>query len=199
MQSRSPRGLPGGCGCRLGCIRRFQPVWQRGSRPDLQRRAAAAHEPVDLARSGPGSKITNGRIESSTLQPQRRVHGRADLERVHGYLTIFDLKTGKIVQEEGVYPNTLDPAAGEPGEEVAADGPFYSPDGKTLWVPQTGDIAKFTVDPETGMVSEKVIITDAEGRQRSRSRIQHPKRPTPAKPCPRAWRSRPMAASSTSP
>ena len=69
-----------------------------------------------------------------------------------GYLTIFDLKTGKIVQEEGgEYPNgTLDPAAGEPGEEVAAGRPFYSPDGKTLWVPQTGDIAKFTVTRQPG-------------------------------------------------
>ena len=76
-----------------------------------------------------------------------------------GYLTIFDLKTGKIVQEEGGYPNTLDPAAGEPGEEVAADGPLYSPDGKTMWIPQTGDIAKFTVNLATGTVSDKMIIT----------------------------------------
>ena len=53
---------------------------------------------------------------------------------LRAYLTIFDLKTGKIVQEEGGYPNTLDPAAGEPGEEVGADGPLYSPDGKTMWV-----------------------------------------------------------------
>ena len=41
---------------------------------------------------------------------------------------------------------------------MAADGPFYSPDGKTLWVPQTGDIAKFKVDPATGKVSHKAII-----------------------------------------
>ena len=101
----------------------------------------------------------NGRIESSTLSPNGEYMAALTWNEFTGYLTIFDLKTGKIVQEEGVYPNTLDPAAGEPGEEVAADGPFYSPDGKTLWVPQTGDIAKFTVDPETGMVSGKTIIT----------------------------------------
>jgi YVTN family beta-propeller protein len=100
----------------------------------------------------------NGRIESSTLSPDGQYMAALTWNEFTGYLTIFDLKTGKIVQEEGAYPNTLDPAAGEPGEEVAADGPLYSPDGKTLWVPQTGDIAKFTVDPETGMVSEKVII-----------------------------------------
>ena len=103
----------------------------------------------------------NAKIESSTLSPDGHYAAALTWHEFTGYLTIFDLKTGEIIQEEGgEYPNgTLDPAAGEPGEEVAADGPFYSPDGKTLWVPQTGDIAKFTVDPETGMVSNKTIIT----------------------------------------
>jgi YVTN family beta-propeller protein len=108
-----------------------------------------------------GNRIEDphGRIVSSTLSPDGQYMAALTWNEFTGYLTIFDLKTGKIVQEEGSYPNTLDPAAGEPGEEVAADGPLYSPDGKTMWVPQTGDIAKFTVDPETGMVSEKTIIT----------------------------------------
>jgi YVTN family beta-propeller protein len=102
----------------------------------------------------------HARIESSTLSPDGRYMAALTWHEFTGYLTIIDLKTGQIVQEEGgEYPNgTLDPEAGEPGEEVAADGPFYSPDGKTLYVPQTGDIAKFTVDPETGMVSNKVIV-----------------------------------------
>jgi YVTN family beta-propeller protein len=100
----------------------------------------------------------DARIQSSTLSPDGNYMAALTWHDFTGYLTIFDLKTGQIVQEEGRAGGTLDPEAGEPGEEVAADGPFYSPDGKTLWVPQTGDIAKFTVDPETGMVSNKVII-----------------------------------------
>jgi YVTN family beta-propeller protein len=100
----------------------------------------------------------NARIISSTLSPDGQFMAAQTWNDFTGYLTIFDLKTHEIIQEEGAYPNTLDPEAGEPGEEVASDGPLYSPDGKTLWVPQTGDIAKFTVDPETGKVSEKVII-----------------------------------------
>ncbi len=102
----------------------------------------------------------HARIQSSTLSPDGQYMAALTWHEFTGYLTIIDLKTGQIVQEEGgEYPNgTLDPEAGEPGEEVAADGPFYSPDGKTLCVPQTGDIAKFTVDPETGMVSNKVIV-----------------------------------------
>ncbi len=110
-----------------------------------------------------GNRIEDneGRLQGSTISPDGRYLAALTWHEFTGYLTIFDLKTGKIIQEEGgEYPNgTLDPAAGEPGEEVAADGPFYSPDGKTLWVPQTGDIAKFTVDPSTGMVSDKTIIT----------------------------------------
>ena len=107
-----------------------------------------------------GTRIedTSGRIVSSTLSPNGQYMAALTWNDFTGYLAIFDLKTGKIVQEEGAYPNTLDPAAGEPGEEVGSDGPLYSPDGKTLWVPQTGDIAKFAVDPETGLVSDKVII-----------------------------------------
>ncbi|MBS1885911.1 MAG: bifunctional YncE family protein/alkaline phosphatase family protein [Actinobacteria bacterium] len=103
----------------------------------------------------------NGRLQSSAISPDGNYMAALTWHEFTGYLSIIDLKTGKIVQEEGnEYPNgTLDPAAGEPGEEVAADGPFYSPDGKTLWVPQTGDIAKFTVNPATGMVSNKEIIT----------------------------------------
>ncbi len=107
-----------------------------------------------------GTRIEDplGRIVSSTLSPDGQYMAALTWNDFTGYLTIFDLKTGKIVQEEGGYPNTLDPAAGEPGEEVGADGPLYSPDGKTMWVPQTGDIAKFTVDSETGTVSEKTLI-----------------------------------------
>jgi YVTN family beta-propeller protein len=100
----------------------------------------------------------HARLQSSTLIPDGRYMAALTWHDFTGYLTIIDLKTGQIVQEEGRAGGTLDPEAGEPGEEVAADGPFYSPDGKTLWVPQTGDIAKFTVDPETGMVSNKVIV-----------------------------------------
>ena len=74
----------------------------------------------------------HARIQSSTLSPDGRYMAALTWHEFTGYLTIIDLKTGQIVQEEGgEFPDgTLDPEAGEPGEEVAADGPFYSPDGK---------------------------------------------------------------------
>jgi YVTN family beta-propeller protein len=99
-----------------------------------------------------------GRLQSSAISPDGRYMAALTWHEFTGYLSIIDLKTGQIVQEEGNGEH-LDPELGEPGEEVAADGPFYSPDGKTLWVPQTGDIAKFTVNPETGQVSNKTLIT----------------------------------------
>ena len=111
-----------------------------------------------------------GRLQASAISPDGTFLAALTWHEFRGYLTIFNLKTGQIVQEEGQPPTkeqvekkekvpTLDPENGEPGEEIAADGPYYSPDGKTLWVPQTGDIAKFTVDPTTGMVSGKTLIT----------------------------------------
>jgi YVTN family beta-propeller protein len=116
-----------------------------------------------------------GRLQSSTISPDGRYMAALTWHEFDGYLSIIDLKTGQIVQEEGNhFGNVLDPPKDngtseedekkhaqeeELGAEVAADGPFYSPDGKTLWVPQTGDIAKFTVDPTTGRVSGKTIIT----------------------------------------
>jgi len=99
-----------------------------------------------------------GRLQSSAISPDGNYMAALTWNDFTGYLSIIDLKTGQIVQEEGNGEH-LDPELGEPGEEVAADGPFYSPDGKTLWVPQTGDIAKFTVNPETGQVSNKTLIT----------------------------------------
>jgi hypothetical protein len=67
-----------------------------------------------------------------------------------------------------------------------------------LWLPQTGDIAKFTVDPETGEVSEKVIINMPPAANGPAPEFST-EATTPARPSRQAWRSHPMAASSTWP
>ena len=74
------------------------------------------------------------------------------MELFHGISIIIDLKTNKIIQTVGA------PGQSYLGDgSVAADGPLYSPNGKTLWVPQTTDIVRFTVKAD-GMVSNPVII-----------------------------------------
>ena len=58
---------------------------------------------------------------------------------------MIDVKTGKVAQQVGAL-GTGTTALGD--DTVAADGPLYSPDGKTLWVPQTADLLRFTVNPD---------------------------------------------------
>ena len=95
---------------------------------------------------------SDGRILSSTVSPDGTKMAALTWQEFTGFLTIIDLSTNKIVQEIGGYPG---PYLGD--ENVAADGPFYSPDGKSLWVPQAYDIVRFTVNPD-GTVSNPVTI-----------------------------------------
>ena len=91
-------------------------------------------------------------------QPRRPVHGCADVERVHRLPDDLRPEDGQDRSGRRRLPQHSRPRGRRTRRRGGGRRPAYSPDGKTLWVPQTGDIAKFTVDPETGMVSEKVII-----------------------------------------
>jgi hypothetical protein len=62
------------------------------------------------------------------------------------FLAIFDLKTGTVTQELGYTSSCGDGS-------VAMDGPLYSPDGRTLWVPQSKDILRFDVAADGTVVS----------------------------------------------
>jgi YVTN family beta-propeller protein len=72
----------------------------------------------------------------------------------NGFLTIINLKTGKIVQQVGTGVGK-DKNIGD--GTVAADGPLWSADGRTLWFPQSKDLLRFSVAPD-GMVSAQVTI-----------------------------------------
>jgi YVTN family beta-propeller protein len=95
-------------------------------------------------------QVDNGRLVSSTLSPDGSKLAALSWNNFNGFLTIIDVKTGAIVQQVGT-GTTSDPSLGD--ATVAADGPLYSSDGKTLWFPQTSDLLRFTVDPTTGKVS----------------------------------------------
>ncbi|MGO9753439.1 MAG: bifunctional YncE family protein/alkaline phosphatase family protein [Solirubrobacteraceae bacterium] len=102
-----------------------------------------------------GATALNGRLVSSTLSPDGAYMAALSWNDFTGFLTIIDVNTGQIVQQVGTGSRT-DPYLGD--GTVAADGPLYSADGTTLWVPQTKDIVRFTVDPSTGMVSSPDVI-----------------------------------------
>jgi YVTN family beta-propeller protein len=98
--------------------------------------------------------VNNGRLLSSTLNPDGSQLAALTYEHGTGFLTILDVASGDIVQQVGTG------AAGNPkiGDgKVGADGPLYSPDGKTLWFPQAADLVRFTVGAD-GKVSSPVVI-----------------------------------------
>ncbi len=98
---------------------------------------------------GDQTLVDNARLVSSTLSPDGTDLAALSWNNFQGFLTIIDVKTGKIVQQIGT-GTTSDPTLGD--GTVAADGPLYSPDGKTLWFPQTADLIRFNVNSD-GTVS----------------------------------------------
>ena len=98
--------------------------------------------------------VTNGRLLSSSISPNGQYLAALTWYDFTGFLTMFDLKTGKIIQQIGTGVGT-DKAIGD--GTVAADGPLWSADGKSLWFPQTSDLVHFTVG-SGGTVSSPVVI-----------------------------------------
>jgi YVTN family beta-propeller protein len=98
-----------------------------------------------------GSRILDRsqRLVSSSLSPDGTYLAALGWNNYDGTLTIYDLKTGATVQKTSLGPGSV-----ADDTSVAADGPLWSPDGTTLWVPQSGDLDKFTVDPATGQATQ---------------------------------------------
>lgn len=91
----------------------------------------------------------NGRLLSSAISPNGKYLAALTWNDFTGYLTIINLETNTIIQQVGT-GTTTDPYIGD--GTVAADGPLWSADGSTLWVPQTSDLLRFSVG-SNGMVS----------------------------------------------
>ena len=81
----------------------------------------------------------NARLVSSTISPDGSYLAALSWNDFTGYLTIFDLKTGTDRPADRRLATGAGPTR---RDSVAADGPLYSPDGKTLWVPQTADLLR---------------------------------------------------------
>jgi YVTN family beta-propeller protein len=98
---------------------------------------------------GTRTLVNNGQLLSSALNPNGITMAALTSGAGGGPLTIINVETGKIIQQVGV-----------PGGDgsVAADGPLYSPDGKTLWFPQSGDLARFVVTPDGTVDPTPTII-----------------------------------------
>ena len=91
---------------------------------------------------------------SSTLSPDSTYVAALGWNEFSGYLTIINLKTHTTVDHVGL----ATPGAPEDDYSVAADGPLFSPDGKTLWVPQSTFLLRFSFDPTTGTATQTAAI-----------------------------------------
>ena len=96
----------------------------------------------------------NGRLLSSSISPNGQYLAALTWNDFTGWLTIVNVKTGQIIQQVGTGA-TGDPIIGD--GTVAADGPLWSADGKSLWFPQTSDLVHFSVGAD-GTVSSPVVI-----------------------------------------
>ncbi len=103
---------------------------------------------------GERTLVTNGRLLSSSLSPDGKQVAALSYEHGVGFVTVFDADGG-IVQQVGTGSKT-DPKIGD--GTVAADGPYYSPDGRTLWVSQTSDLLRFTVGADGMLDPHPVTI-----------------------------------------
>ena len=84
-------------------------------------------------------------------------HQLAALTYLHGtgFLTVFDAVRGTVLQQVGTGSAT-DPVIGD--GTVAADGPFYSANGKSLWVSQSADLLRFAVNSDGTVAPKPVVI-----------------------------------------
>jgi YVTN family beta-propeller protein len=99
--------------------------------------------------------LDNGaRLVSSALSPDGTFMAALGWNNFQGYLTIIDLKTGAIVSQTALGTPTAKPT----DSTVAADGPLYSADGRTLWVPQSTFLLRYSFDPTTGAATQTAAI-----------------------------------------
>jgi YVTN family beta-propeller protein len=98
--------------------------------------------------------VSDGKLLSSAPSPDGRFLAALTAGRSVA-LTIFDLRTGAIVQQAGTSPSV---AVQISSDNVGQDGPIYSPDGKTLWMPQLRGFQCFSVDPTDGTVTAFAFV-----------------------------------------
>ncbi len=99
-----------------------------------------------------GTRIldNNARLVSSTISPNGQYLAALGWNDFSGFLTIVNLRTDAIVSQTG-----LDTGSGAAEDfNVGADGPLFSSDGGTLWVPQSTWLDKFSFDQTTGAAAQ---------------------------------------------
>jgi YVTN family beta-propeller protein len=97
--------------------------------------------------------VDNGKLLSSTVSPDGR--HLAALTNDRGIaLTVIDLRNYQVLQQAGTSP---DADLQIKSNNVGQEGPAYSPDGKTLWMPQVNGYDRFPVKAD-GTLGEPTFL-----------------------------------------
>jgi YVTN family beta-propeller protein len=99
--------------------------------------------------------VNNGRVTSSTLSPDGTKVAALTWRNFTGFMSILDLRSGKVLQQVGTGAGS-DATIGD--GTVSPDGPLYSRDGTSLWLPQSADIARFKVNPDGTVAPSPTVI-----------------------------------------
>ena len=94
------------------------------------------------------------RLLSSTLSPNGQDVAALGWNNFQGYLTIINVRSHKIIQQTALATPTTKPT----DNTVGTDGPLYSSDGTTLWVPQSQYLLRYSVNPTTGQATQTAAI-----------------------------------------
>ena len=99
--------------------------------------------------------VDNGRLLSSAISPDGKTLAALSWTSFQGSLTLIDIASGKVKQQLGM-------SGGEYGKTgdgtVAADGPLWSPDGRTLWVSQSADLVKVAMTANGNATGKPTVI-----------------------------------------
>ncbi|GAA2119373.1 alkaline phosphatase family protein [Actinomadura alba] len=108
--------------------------------------------------------VDNGKLLASTVSPDGRFLAALTNDRSIA-LTIVDLKNYKVLQQAGTAST-----AGVlriSNNNVGQEGPAYSPDGKTLWMPQIDGFNRFPVNADGTLSAPTFITIAAQGSKRA--------------------------------
>ncbi len=103
--------------------------------------------------------INDGKIMSSTVSPDGS-HLAALVTDGGMALNIVDLKTWKVQQTIG---NSASADLHVNSNNVGQEGPFYTPDGKSLWMPQINGVERFPVNADGTLSTSSFLSIPADG------------------------------------
>jgi YVTN family beta-propeller protein len=103
--------------------------------------------------------VNSGKIMAAQVSPDGS-HLAALTTDGNAALTVVDLSTWKVQQLIG---NSAGDNLKISGKDVGQEGPSYSPDGRSLWMPRTDGYTRFTVNTDGSLGNPVTVPIPADG------------------------------------